>query len=82
MGKPEGRRPLGKHRPRREYNNKMHLREEGCNGLEGINLAHGRDRRRPFGNTVINLRVPYNMGNLICSVTNSLSSKSFLHGAC
>jgi hypothetical protein len=47
MGKSEGR-PLGKHRPRWEDNNKMHLREEGWKGLEGTNLSHGRDRRWLF----------------------------------
>jgi hypothetical protein len=32
MGNPEGRRPLGKHRPKWEDNNKKHLREGGWKG--------------------------------------------------
>jgi hypothetical protein len=64
MGKPERRRPLGKHRSRRDDSNKMHL-IEGWKGLEGIHLAHGRDRWRPLVHTVMKLRLTYNMGNLL-----------------
>jgi hypothetical protein len=43
VGKPEGKRPLG--RPRRRWvdNIKMNLREIGCGGMDWINLAKDRD---------------------------------------
>jgi hypothetical protein len=44
MGKPEGRRPLGRPRPRWEGNIKMDLREVGWGGMDWINLAQDRDR--------------------------------------
>jgi hypothetical protein len=58
VGKPEGKRPLG--RPRRgwEDNIKMDLREIGCGGIDWIDLAQDRDQWRALVNTVMNLRVP------------------------
>ena len=59
MGKPEGRRPLG--RPRRTWENniKMDLREVGWEGgLDWIDLAEDRDRWRALVNAAMNLRVP------------------------
>jgi hypothetical protein len=58
VGKPEGRRPLG--RPRRRWmdNIKMDLREIGWDGMDWINLAEDRDKWKALVNTVINLRVP------------------------
>jgi hypothetical protein len=58
MGRPEGRRPLG--RPRRRWvdNNKMDLREIGWDGIDWIDLAEDRDQWRALMNTVMNLRVP------------------------
>jgi transposase len=55
VGKPEGRRPLG--RPRRRWvdNIKMELREIGWGGVD---LAQDRDQWRALVNTVMNLRVP------------------------
>jgi len=44
VGKPEGKRPLGKPRRRWEDDNKMDLQEVGCGGLEWIELAQDRDR--------------------------------------
>jgi hypothetical protein len=44
MGKPEGKRPLGRPRCRQEDNIKMDLREIGCGGIDWINLAQGRDQ--------------------------------------
>jgi hypothetical protein len=42
VGKPEGRRPLGRPRHRWEYNIKMDLREVGWGGMDWINLAQDR----------------------------------------
>jgi hypothetical protein len=58
VGKPEGRRPLGRPRRRWEDNIKMDLREIGWGGMDWINLAQDRDRWRALVNAVMNLRVP------------------------
>ena len=58
MGKPEGKRPLGRPRRRWEDNVKMDLQKEGCGGMEWIELAQDRDRWGALLNTVMNLRVP------------------------
>jgi hypothetical protein len=60
VGKPEGKRPLG--RPRRRWvdNIKMDLREIGWDGVDWIELAQDRDQWRALVNTVMNLKVPYN----------------------
>jgi hypothetical protein len=58
VGKPEGRRPLGRPRRRWEDNIKMDLREVGWGGMEWINLAQDRDRWRALVNAVMNLWVP------------------------
>jgi hypothetical protein len=58
VGKPEGRRPLGRPRRRWEDTIKMDLREVGWGGMDWINLAHDRDRWRALVNAVMNLRVP------------------------
>jgi hypothetical protein len=57
VGKPEGRRPLGRPRRRWEDNIKMDLRE-GWGGLDWINLAQDRDKWRALVNAVMNLQVP------------------------
>jgi hypothetical protein len=58
VGKPEGRRTLGRPRRRWEDNTKMDLREVGWGGMDWINLAQDRDRWRALVNAVMNLRVP------------------------
>jgi hypothetical protein len=58
VGKPEGRRPLGRPRRRWEDNIKMDLREVWWGNVDWINLAQDRDRWRAFVYTVMNLRIP------------------------
>jgi hypothetical protein len=57
VGKPEGKRPLGRPRRRWEDNLKLAL-EVGCGGMDCIELAQDRDRLRAIVNAVMNLRVP------------------------
>jgi hypothetical protein len=58
VGKPEGKRPLGRPRLRWVDNIKIDLRETGWDGLDWIDLAQDRDQWRALVNTVMNLRVP------------------------
>ena len=58
VGKPEGKRPLGRHRRRWEDNHKMDFQEVGCGGMDWIELAQDRDRLRALVNAVVKLWVP------------------------
>jgi hypothetical protein len=58
VGRPEGRRPLGRPRRRWEDNIEMDLREIGFGDVDCIDLAQDRDRWRALVNTLMNLRVP------------------------
>jgi hypothetical protein len=58
VGRPEGRRLLGRPRRRWEDNIKMDLREIGFAGVNWIHMAQDRDRWRAIVNTVMNLHVP------------------------
>ena len=58
MGKPDGKRPLGRPKRRWEDNIKMDLQEVGCVGMDCIELAQVRDRWRAFVTAVMNFRVP------------------------
>jgi len=58
VGKPEGKRPLGRPRHRWEDNIKMDLQEVGGGSMGWIELAQDRDRWRAFVNAVMKLRVP------------------------
>ena len=57
VGKPEGKRPLGRPRHRWEDNTTMNFQEVGYGGMDWIELAQDRDRWREFVNAVMNLRV-------------------------
>jgi hypothetical protein len=57
IGKPEGKKPFGRHGRRWEDNIKMDLREIGFGGVDWINLTQDGDRLRTLVNTVMNLRV-------------------------
>jgi len=67
VGKPVGKRPLGRPRRRWEDNIKMDIQEVGCGGRDWIELAQDRDRWRSVVNAVMNRRVPYNAGNFLTS---------------
>ena len=68
LGKPEGRRPLG--RPRRRWvdNITMDLQEVGCGYMDWTGLAQDRDRWRTLVSELMNLRVPWNAGNFLTSL--------------
>ena len=57
VGKPEGKKPLGKPRRRWTNNIKMDLQEVGCGGMDWIDLAKDRERWRALVSAVMNLRV-------------------------
>jgi hypothetical protein len=58
VGKPEGKRPIGRPRRRWEVNIKMDLQEIGYAGADWIELAQDRDRWRARLHAVMNLWVP------------------------
>jgi hypothetical protein len=64
VGKPDGRRPLGRRRRRLEDNIKMHLKKwDG--GMEWIDLDQVKDRWRALVNTVMHFRVKQDAGNIL-----------------
>jgi len=67
VGKPEGKRPLGRPRRRWEDNIKMDVQELGCEAIDWIELAQDRDRWRALVNAVMNFRVSLNVGNFLTS---------------
>jgi hypothetical protein len=67
VGRPEGRRPLGRPRHRWEDNIKMDLQEVRWGDMDWIDLAQDRDRWRDFVNATMNLRVLQNAGNFLTS---------------
>jgi hypothetical protein len=80
VGKPEGKRPLG--RPSRRWvdNIRMDLGEVRWGNVNWIGLAKDRNRWRALVNSVLNLRVPRNAGKLSSGLTSSsLSSSAQLH---
>ena len=58
VGKPEGKRSLGRPRRRCVDSIRMDLQELGCGYVDWIGLAQDRDRWRTLVSAVMNLRVP------------------------
>ena len=81
VGKPEGRRPLGRPRCRWMDNIRTDLQEVGCEYMDWIGLAQDRDRWRKLVSAVMNLRVPWNAGNFLtrCKPVN-FSRRTLHHG--
>jgi hypothetical protein len=80
VGKPEGKKPLGRLRPRWVDNIKMDVRERGWGGMDSIDLAQDRDQWRVLVNAAMNLRVPYNAEKFLSGCTCSgFSRKAQFH---
>ena len=58
VGKSEGKRPLGRFKPRWEDNIKMDLEKFGCGGMNWIELVQDTDRWRALVIALMNFRVP------------------------
>jgi len=58
VGKPEGKRPPGRHKLRWEDNSKMDLQKVGCEGIDWIELAQEWYRWRALVGAAMNHRVP------------------------
>ena len=79
VGKPEGRRPLGRPKRRWADNIRTDLQEVGCVYMDWIGLALDRDRWRTLVSAVMNLRVPSNAGSFLTSYRPVSFSRRTLH---
>jgi hypothetical protein len=67
VGKPEGKRPLGRARHRWENNIKMDLQEAGFGSMDWIDLAQDRESWQVLVNVVMKLWAPQNARNVLTS---------------
>jgi hypothetical protein len=58
VGKPEGKRPLGRRKHKWEDNIKMYLQAVGCEGMDWIELVQDRDRWQALVSAVMNFGIP------------------------
>jgi hypothetical protein len=58
VGKPEGKRPLGRLSRRREDNIRIVLKETGWKGMDWMHVVQDRDQWRALVNTIMNFWVP------------------------
>jgi hypothetical protein len=79
VGKPEGKRPLGRPRCRWVDNIKMDLRVTGWGGMDWIDLAQDWDQWRALMNMVMNLQFLYAEKFLSTCVTGEFSRRVQLH---
>ena len=81
VGKPVGRRPLGRHRRRWVDNIRNDLQEVGYGYMDWIGLAPDRDEWLTLVSAAMNLRVPQNAGNFLTSCRPvSCSRRTLLYG--
>jgi ribosome biogenesis protein Tsr3 len=83
LGKPEGKRPLGRPRRRLVDNMRIFLVDVGWCDVDRIGVAQDKDRWRALVNSVLNLRDPYNVGKLssVLTARDLSSSDQQLHRA-
>ena len=79
LGKPEGRRPLGRPRLKWVDNIRMDLQDVECGYMDWIGLAQDRNRRRALVSAVMNLLVPWNAGNFLTNYKPVSFSRRTLH---
>jgi hypothetical protein len=58
VGRPEGKKPLGRPRRRWEDNIKLDVQDVGCRSMDWVDLAQNRDSWRTDVHAVMNLRLP------------------------
>ena len=78
VGKPEGKRPLGRPRRRWKNNIKMELQEVGGGCGDGMELAQDRKRWRALVSTVWDLRGSIKCGEFLDQLQNQLASQEGL----